>query len=168
MSNYQNTAHEIGWDDAISVDGEQFITLEEGDYDFTVTGFERGRFPGSAKIPACNKATLNLTVSTPEGTANVKYDLILWSSLEWRISAFFRAIGQKKSGETFVPRWNQVVGARGRAHFKPRKYTTKDGDERTVNDVASFYDAAQPPQQQGFTAQQAPQQPAGAAWQGKF
>lgn len=167
MSDYQNAAHEIGWDDPISADGEQFITLEEGDYDFTVTGFERGRFPGSAKIPACNKAVLTLTVSTVEGTANVKYDLILWSSLEWKISAFFRAIGQKKNGEAFVPRWNQVVGAGGRAHFKPRKYTNKDGEERTANDVASFYDAAQPPWQ-GFAGPQLPQQPAGAAWQGKF
>ena len=122
---------------------------------------------GGPKIPACNKATLNLTVNTPEGTANVKYDLILWSSLEWKISAFFRAIGQKKNGEAFVPRWNQVVGAGGRAHFKPRKYTNKDGEERTVNDVASFYDAAQP-LQQGFAVPQPPQQPAGAAWQGKF
>lgn len=159
---YQNTAHEIGWDDTISVDGEQFITLEEGDYDFTVTGFERGRFPGSAKIPACNKAVLTLTVNTAEGTANVKYDLILWSSLEWKISAFFRAIGQKKNGEAFVPRWNQVVGAKGRARFKPRKYT-KDGEERTVNDVASFYDYAA----QQTAAAAAMQTPA-AAWQGKF
>lgn len=159
---YQNTAHEIGWDDTISMDGEQFITLEEGDYDFTVTGFERGRFPGSAKIPACNKAVLTLTVNTAEGTANVKYDLILWSSLEWKISAFFRAIGQKKNGEAFVPRWNQVVGSKGRARFKPRKYT-KDGEERTVNDVASFYDAAA---QQPTTQPTA--QPAPTTWRGKF
>lgn len=185
MSEYQNAGHEIGWEDQISADGEQFITLEEGDYDFTVTGFERGRFPGSSKIPACNKAVLTLSVNTAEGTANVKYDLILWSSLEWKISAFFRSIGQKKSGEALVPKWNQVIGATGRAHFKPRKYTTKDGEERTANDVASFYNADQ--QQaapaQGYAAPQPAygsqplqpaytppvQQPAGAAaWQGKF
>lgn len=108
MSDYQNAAHEIGWDDPISVDGEQFITLEEGDYDFTVTGFERGRFPGSAKIPACNKATLNLTVNTPEGTANVKYDLILWSSLEWKISASSGPSARRKTGRPLCPggiRW---------------------------------------------------------------
>lgn len=166
MSEYQNAAHEIGWDDQISVDGEQYVVLEEGDYDFTVTGFERGRFPGSAKIPACNKAVLTLTVYAPEGTANVKYDLILWSSLEWKISAFFRAIGQKKSGEAFVPKWNQVVGSRGRAHFKPRKYCTRDGEERTANDVASFYDAETAPAAPQQTCAQP--QSGGAAWQGKF
>lgn len=160
MSEYQNDAHEIGWGDQIVADGGEFLLLDEGDYDFTVTAFERGRFPGSAKIPACNKAVLTLTVQTPKGEANTKYDLILWSSLEWKISEFFRAIGQKKSGEAFVPRWNEVVGSKGRAHFKPRKYL-KNGEERQVNDISKFYDA---PQTQPNYAM-APQ----AGWQqGKF
>lgn len=160
MSEYQNDAHEIGWGDQIVAEGGEFLLLNEGDYDFTVTAFERGRFPGSAKIPACNKAVLTLTVQTPNGEANTKYDLILWSSLEWKISEFFRAIGQKKSGEAFVPRWNEVVGSKGRAHFKPRKYL-KNGEERQVNDVSKFYDA--PQTQQNYAM--APQ----AGWQqGKF
>lgn len=160
MSEYQNDAHEIGWGDQIVAEGGEFLLLDEGDYDFTVTAFERGRFPGSAKIPACNKAVLTLTVQTPNGEANTKYDLILWSSLEWKISEFFRAIGQKKSGEAFVPRWNEVVGSKGRAHFKPRKYL-KNGEERQVNDVSKFYDA--PQTQQNYAT--APQ----TGWQqGKF
>ena len=160
MSEYQNDAHEIGWGDQIVADGGEFLLLDEGDYDFTVTAFERGRFPGSAKIPACNKAVLTLTVQTSKGEANTKYDLILWSSLEWKISEFFRAIGQKKSGEAFVPRWNEVVGSKGRAHFKPRKYL-KNGEERQVNDVSKFYDA--PQTQQNYASD--PQ----SGWQqGKF
>ena len=79
-------------------------------------------------------------METPEGTANVKYDLILYSTLEWKISEFFRAIGQKKHGETLRPRWNEVVGSQGRARFKPRAYTKKDGTEGQANDVAQFYD----------------------------
>lgn len=160
MSEYQNDAHAIGWGDQIVADGGEFLLLDEGDYDFTVTAFERGRFPGSAKIPSCNKAVLTLTVQTPKGEANTKYDLILWSSLEWKISEFFRAIGQKKSGEAFVPRWNEVVGSKGRAHFKPRKYL-KNGEERQVNDISKFYDA--PQTQQNYAS--APQ----SGWQqGKF
>ena len=160
MSEYQNDAHEIGWGDQIVADGGEFLLLDEGDYDFTVTAFERGRFPGSAKIPACNKAVLTLTVQTQKGEANAKYDLILWSSLEWKISEFFRSIGQKKSGEAFVPRWNEVVGSKGRAHFKPRKYL-KNGEERQVNDISKFYDA--PQTQQNYAT--APQ----VGWQqGKF
>lgn len=160
MSEYQNDAHEIGWGDQIVADDGEFLLLDEGDYDFTVTAFERGRFPGSAKIPACNKAVLTLTVQTQKGEANTKYDLILWSSLEWKISEFFRAIGQKKSGEAFVPRWNEVVGSKGRAHFKPRKYL-KNGEERQVNGISKFYDA--PQTQQNYAS--APQ----SGWQqGKF
>lgn len=129
----------MDWDDAIENDGQEFIILPEGDYNFTVTDFERGRFPGGPKVPACNKATLTLQVKTKDGIAMVRTDLLLYRSLEWRISAFFRCIGQKKHGERLVMNWNKVVGSKGRAHFKPRKYT-KDGEERQANDVDRFYD----------------------------
>ncbi len=129
----------LDWDDAIESDGQQYLVLPEGDYPFTVTDFERGRFPGGPKVPACNKASLTLQVKTKEGTATVRTDLLLHRSLEWRIAAFFRCIGQKKHGERLVMDWNKVVGSRGFAHFKPRTYT-KDGEERQANDVAKFYD----------------------------
>ena len=138
MNEYNNNAaYEIGWDDELTSDGQEYVLLEEGDYTFTVKAFERGRFPGSAKIPACNKAMLTLEVDTYNGTATAKVDLILWSTLEWKLSEFFRCIGQKKHGEPLRPRWNEVVGAQGRAHFKPRTYKKKDG---TANDVTKFLD----------------------------
>ena len=136
-----NTDMIMDWSDAIESDGQEFVILEEGDYNFTVTNFERGRFPGSAKIPACNKAALTLQVKTADGKlATIKFDLILYRSLEWRISSFFRCIGQKKHDERLVMDWNKVVGAKGRARFKPRSYTNRDGEERQVNDVDKFYD----------------------------
>lgn len=140
MNEYNNTPREIGWDDELTNDGQEYILLEEGDYNFTVKAFERGRFPGSSKIPACNKAMLTIEVETPEGTATAKVDLILWSTLEWKLSEFFRCIGQKKHGEPLRPRWNEVVGSKGRAHFKPREYTKKDGSKGISNDVTKFLD----------------------------
>lgn len=140
MSDYTSTPHELGWDDEITSDGGEFHLLEEGDYTFTVTAFERGRFPGSAKIPACNKAILTLTVDDCGNTARVRHELILYSTLEGFLSAFFRAIGQKKKGEPLRPRWNEVVGSRGRARFKVRTYTRKDGSEGQANEVSKFYD----------------------------
>ena len=136
--NQQNMC--LDWDDAIESDGQEYVLLEEGDYNFKVTGFERGHFPGSAKLPACNKATLTLEVDTREGCAYVKHDLLLCRNLEWRISAFFRCIGQKKHGERLVMDWNKVVGSQGRARFKVRNYTNRDGEQRQTNDLDRFYD----------------------------
>ena len=130
----------MGWDDAIEQDGQEFLLLKEGDYIFTVSDFNRAMFPGSAKIPPCPKAELTLQVETDEGTAYVRCDLILSRNLEWRISSFFRCIGQKAHGEKCSPNWNAVVGARGRAHFKTRDYVNKNGENRTTNDVDKFYD----------------------------
>lgn len=141
MSTFDNNI--MDWDSAIESDGSQFIVLPEGDYAFTVTGFERGRYPGSAKIPACNKASLTLTVELPDGqTATCKEDLILYRTLEWKLASFFRSIGQKKVGERVVMDWSKVLGARGRAHFKPRTYVS-NGTEHTTNSVDRYYDSDQ-------------------------
>ena len=138
MSNYD--ANIMDWDSAIESDGQQFTILDEGDYPFTVTSFERGRYPGSAKIPPCNKASLTFTVDLPDGQrATCREDLILYRTLEWKLASFFRSIGQKKTGETLVMDWSKVVGAHGRAHFKPRTYMSA-GVEHTTNSVDHYCD----------------------------
>ena len=138
MNNEENML--MDWNDSIETDGQEFVLLPEGDYNFTVTNFERGRFPGGPKVPACNKATITVQVNTKEGIAVVKFDLLLYRSLEWRISSFFRCIGQKKHGEKLTMNWNTVVGSVGRAHFKQRNYTNQYGEEKTVNDLDRFID----------------------------
>ena len=130
----------LDWDSAIENDGQEFITLEEGDYNFTVTGLERGRFPGGPKIPACNKASITMQVNTDEGIAVIRTDLLLYKTLEWKLASFFRCIGLKKHGERVQLDWNAIVGCHGRAHFKPRPYKDKNGEDRLANDVERFYD----------------------------
>lgn len=134
----------MDWNDTIQDDGREFVILPEGDYFFTVTDFERARFPGSAKIPACNKATLSLDIDNDKGIATARVDLILYRTLEWRIASFFRSIGMKKHGEQVVMDWTKVVGARGKAHIKPRSYTGKNGEERQANNVEGFIDCEDP------------------------
>ncbi len=129
----------MDWGDTIQKDSSEFVILPEGDYNFEVASFERGRFPGSAKIPACNKAALQLKVETDAGTAMVFADLILYRTLEWKLSEFFRCIGRKKDGEPLVMDWN-IIGCKGRAHFKPRTYTDKDGNEKQANNVEKYLD----------------------------
>lgn len=134
-------ANIMDWDSAIESDGQQFITLPEGDYNYTVTQFERGRYPGSAKLPPCNKASLTLQVELPDGSlATCREDLILYRTLEWKLASFFRSIGEKKSGERVVMDWNKVIGRRGRAHFKPRTYTANTGESRSANAVDRYID----------------------------
>lgn len=135
----ENMNGALDWDSEISNDGASFTTLPEGDYNFEVTDFERGRFPGSAKISPCPKAVLTLRVKGEEGIANFHTDLILASNMEWQISAFFRSIGQKKKGQAFRPDWTKVVGQKGRAHLKVKDYV-KDGETRSINEVDYYID----------------------------
>ncbi|MDY0211117.1 MAG: hypothetical protein RBQ91_06935 [Acholeplasma sp.] len=130
----------MNWDDSIETDGQEYILLPEGEYNFKVTNFERGRFNGSAKIPQCNKATITIQIEAKEGTTSVKFDLILYRTLEWRISAFFRCIGQKKHGEKLTMDWGKVIGSKGRAYIKQRSYTNLNGEEKFINDVERFID----------------------------
>ena len=48
MENNQNMF--LDWNDSIETDGNEFVLLPEGDYNFLVTGFERGRFPGGYRV----------------------------------------------------------------------------------------------------------------------
>ena len=140
MSEINNNNLVLEWNDSIENDGQEFILLPEGDYNYTVIDFERGRFNGSAKIPATNKAIITVQVQTKEGIATVKFDLILYRSLEWRLSGFFRSIGQKKHGEKLQMDWTKIIGKKGRAHFKQRSYVNLNGEERFVNDIDRFID----------------------------
>ena len=140
MSEINNNNLVLEWNDSIENDGQEFILLPEGDYNYTVIDFERGRFNGSAKIPACNKAIITVQVESKEGIATVKFDLILYRSLEFRLSGFFRSIGQKKHGEKLQMDWTKIIGKKGRAHFKQRSYVNLNGEEKFVNDIERFID----------------------------
>ena len=66
----------MDWNDYIENEGE-ITTLPEGDYEFTVTNFEKGQHAGSAKIPPCNKAILDLTFKAPDGSRGKCKDFLL-------------------------------------------------------------------------------------------
>ena len=53
----------MDWNDSIETDGQEYVLLPEGDYNFIVTHFERGRFSGGPKVPACKQQSLNCVVS---------------------------------------------------------------------------------------------------------
>ena len=49
----------LEWDSIIEKESE-FVLLDDGEYDFTVTDLERGRFDGSEKMSACPMAKVTL------------------------------------------------------------------------------------------------------------
>lgn len=131
---------ELQWEDTIEKDAPEFILLPEGDYNFTVESFERGRHNGSEKLPPCNKAILKFRVDTPEGTAFINHNLFLHTRTEGMIAAFFSCIGLKKKGEPLRMNWNMVPGSSGKIKVGIHTYKPENSnEEREFNDVKKFY-----------------------------
>ena len=141
MAAEKTEGHVIGWEDEIEQEGGGFILLAPGAYEFKVIDRKIEKFPGSEKIPKDTpKVVLTLEIQSPEGMTTVKADLIMWSTLEWKLSEFFRSIGQKKHGEKLRPNWKTVIGSKGKVMIKNREYTGTDGKQHKTNDVDKFLD----------------------------
>lgn len=109
-----NMEKEFDWNDSIENDGNEYVLLPEGDYNFEVINFERSRHNGSEKLPPCNKAVLTIRLTSDDGQqmSSVQHNLFLHSKTEGMLCAFFTAIGQRKKGEKINMNWNLVVGSR--------------------------------------------------------
>lgn len=130
---------ELQWDDMIEKDASVPVLLPDGDYDFTVESFDRGRHPGSDKLPPCNKAVLKLRIDSDRGTVFINHNLFLHTITEGMLSAFFACIGQKKKGEPLRMDWGRVPGSAGRAKVGIRSYRNRDGEDRQTNEIKHFY-----------------------------
>jgi hypothetical protein len=62
-----------------------YILLPEGDLQFNRTNFERGRFNGGQKVLHVISA-ITVQVVAKEGTTSVKFELILYRTLECVLS----------------------------------------------------------------------------------
>ena len=142
---------EMGWNEAIQHDSE-FQLLPEGDYNFRVEKFERARHPGSQRLPACNKAILTIKLWNGELKSTIEHNLFLHSKCEGLLCEFFTAIGQRKRGETLVPRWGEVIGATGTCKVIISKWDGNDGRERQSNDIKRFYEPGHEIQQMPTSA----------------
>lgn len=152
-NNYQQE-RELGWDDEIVKDAEEYIFLPDGDYDFVVESVERARFNGSDKSPACNMAKVKVCIAIPQGETHLTTNLMLHSKYEWKLSSFFASIGLKKEGQPLKMNWN-IAGYRGKCSVGHREYNGS-----TYNDIKKFYpaEASPTPQYQGQNQTQTPQQ----------
>ena len=153
MSNYENNGYELDWNSEIENEGSEFVVAEPGDYEFTVTGFERSRFQGSAKMPPCNQAKLTIRIDIPgsDGICEIKHNLFLHSKTEWKLCEFFTAIGQRQSGQRVAMNWNAVIGSRGRCKVSKRSFESREGKTMWANDIDKFYAPANADGQQQST-----------------
>lgn len=168
-NNFNNSANAmdnefLDWDGSFVAEESQFTTLKDGDYPFEVTKIERKMYDGnSQKIPnGAPYAEVSLRFNGGEqGNTTVTERLYLLKSLAWKLTEFFGSIGQAPVvGQPFKPNWNTVVGSHGVATLTIHKYTSRDGQERSNNQVKKFKKGGQAPQQapqQQMPQQQAPQ-----------
>lgn len=137
MTDFEKEIRELNWDDEI-VEESNFVLLPEGEYDFTVVDFVRGRHNGSAKLPSCPKAELTIELSGKEGKTQIKHNLFLHTKCEGLLSQFFISIGQKKHGEPLRMNWSAVKGANGRCKVIIDKWTKDNGEEAENNKIKRF------------------------------
>jgi len=111
---------DLDWDSGIGADVQtlSFELPPVGDYDFTVTNFER-MFSKTGKKMA--KLTLALDVNGQVYPRDVY--LVLTTSTLWKLATFFECVGLKKKGEDLVKMpWDKVLGAQGRCSLIHEEY----------------------------------------------
>ena len=135
---------ELGWEDPIKEDAQNFEPLPEGDYSVTVEKFERSRSKGEGKLPHCNMAVVYFTVHGGDREITIRENYVLHSSLEWKLSELFRGVGLKKEGEELRMNWGALPGLTARAEVGIRP-GSKNPDQK-FNFIKKLYpkDAAKP------------------------
>lgn len=106
---------ELGWEDTIQNDGQDFEPLPAGDYDVTVERYDRSRSKGEGKLPPCNMAVVFFTVHAPGRDITIRENYILHKAVEWKLSELFCGVGLKKKGEKAPMNWNALPGRKARA-----------------------------------------------------
>jgi len=125
----------LSWDGQIKNDGQDL--LPEGEYDFVVTKVDK-TISQSSGAPM---AVVTLQAYGPDDAVVTVYDyLVLTRAAEWKLSAFFRALGMKKHGEPFVMNWDAVEGKTGRAEFYVDEFEKQDGSKAKNNKVQRYLD----------------------------
>lgn len=135
----------LDWDSVID-DGEEFTTLEPGEYDFTVKKFERGRTTRGAKL-----AIVTLEVTDGTKRAVVTDRIALQGNTIWKISSYFRSLGMKKHGEKIKMDFEGSVGKSGRCTIFVDEYQNKNGGISQSNKIDQYLDP--PDDFDGFAAE---------------
>ncbi|MDD6696733.1 MAG: hypothetical protein PUE51_00010 [Veillonellaceae bacterium] len=113
---------EIAWEDS-----PEYVTLQPGNYEFTVKNYDRGHYNGNpekGKI-SCNTVKVTVGVDTPQGEAIATNTFYFKQSAVGFIRDFFLCVGLLKKGEAFRPDFDKAIGCKGMAKFSTREYNGK-------------------------------------------
>lgn len=111
----EELGRELGWEDTITKDADNFEPVPEGDYNFVIEKFERSRSAGEGKLPPCNMAVVYFKIQDRDREITIRENYVLHSSLEWKLSELFRGVGLKNEGEPLRMNWSMLPGKTGRA-----------------------------------------------------
>lgn len=126
----------LGWDIIIDVDSEDFVLLDEGDYEFTVEKIER-----EVSKNQNNMLKLTLSVTDTEGHRTQVIDhLVLVKAALWKVSDFLRSIGLKEHGkEASLTTADNAIGKRGVCHLIVDEFDGNDGSKKKNNKIGRYY-----------------------------
>ena len=90
----------FNWNDNVTADSSEFITLMPGKYFGKVSKIDKKRWEGNGKMNGCPYAEVTIEAKDADGrAAYIKDNLFLARSVEWKIGQFLHAFGLKKKDE---------------------------------------------------------------------
>ena len=138
----------LGWDEDFVVQESDFVTLEEGDYDFEIVSFERTQYSGSDKVPPCMRLDVKLRVTDGVNTTTLTEKMFLLQKFAWKLSDLLVSVGAAKTRDNARPSMiTQCIGMKGRCHVTK---TPGNNAGTFFNNVSKFHKKAEN-QLSGFT-----------------
>ena len=137
MTNIDNSV--MDWNDVIEDDGQEYVLLLKG----IIT---------SLLLILKKEDSLVVQKFLPQIKQQYLFKFFLnWVLPQWSLTWFFlrHLIGNyllsfvqsvKRKWWKITMDWNNVLGAKGRAHIKQKVYTNQAREEKTINDLDYFID----------------------------
>jgi len=149
VNNMLDENRPIGWDEEFIVQEEnEFITLEEGDYDFEIVNFERTQYSGSDKVPPCMRLDVKIRVTDGIKSTTITDKIFLIQKFAWKLSDLLAAVGLAKTKDAARPAMiQQSIGLKGRCHVTK---TAGNNPGTFFNNVSKYHRKAEN-QLSGFT-----------------
>lgn len=138
-------------DERISYDGGgSFNAIPDGIWPATVKAVAIENYNGSKNIPACRNAKVTLRVGYGVDMTDATDNIYLYyndnGNPNWRIAAFYRAIGYKKHGEEVQMNWSEgfLVGKTLWVKTTQREFTFTQGPRKGETGISIDIDYIDP------------------------